>query len=268
MKLATKKMHESKTNITDSKASAEPSITDYTGPLVSCLEWISKDQSDLNRYGAAVRARDEKKNGLLAEVEKQVADAQGAIRADCNGSTTGQLTELIGLKLAKERYHEVFDELFPPPVLDSALEDRLGRACYEFTNHYLDKMRRAYRAQHLQALKRLEQTLGNDPSQDAEGLDREAIAASSPDCRRIEAMIEARAGFSRLSFRLDLETDYHALYQALLDEVGRELELLEGELPPSVPEPDRQLKPVIVSRPQEPDDLPPPGWTVRRTVNS
>jgi hypothetical protein len=267
MKLATKKMQNSKTNITDWKASAEPSITDYIGPLVSCLERIAKDQSDLNRYGAAVRARDEKKNGLLAEVEKQVADAQGLIRADCNGSTTRQLTDLIGLKLANERYHEVFDELFPPPVLDSALEDRLGRACYDFTNHYLDLLRRADRAQHQQALKRLEQTLGNDQSHDAEGIDREAIAGSSPACRRIEAMIEARAGFSRVSFRLDLQTDYGALYQSLLDEITRELELIEGELPPSVPEPERQLKPMIVSRPQE-QDLPPPGWTVQREVNS
>jgi hypothetical protein len=258
------------TNATATEALPLEPTTQQAGNELTLLDdlfcIIAAGQAEIDEHKQAVEINQ-------SEVAKQVGAIDELIkklREDFRAHEEGQiLVKLTTLELVKEPAVKILHELLPAPTLDiAALEDRLGKAFFEFRAHYLDLLRRAHRAQVQQALKRLEQTLGNDPSHDAEGIDREAIAGSSPACRRIEAMIEAREGFSRLSFRLDSETDYRALYQSLLDEVRRELELVEGELPPSVPEPDRKIKVVIADRGEWPEELPPNGWTVRREVAS
>jgi hypothetical protein len=232
-----------------------------------CLKEISRIQSIFDEHQAAIKAREASKAEHLSAVDKRITNN---VAGYIGSERVEALMELVALEVAKERIPALFDKIVPEPELDTArLEEELYQACRAFTNVELDILSRVHEWHRQTALRKLAETLGPDITADPEEVDREALAAASPPCRRLDAMFMARQGFFRLGFRLDLETDYRAVYRARLDELGRELELIEGELPPPrAREPDRQLTPMIVSRPQEPDELPPPGWTARRGVSS
>jgi hypothetical protein len=162
------------------------------------------------------------------------------------------------LKVGKERLEVVFNELFPPPVLDSALEGQLKKDCSDFISAERVLSIQLWDFFRQQALLAVREILGDDPNADV---------SSCPGCKRVEGLLSTQP--SLVNFRLDPDTNYLAIYQARLDEVTRQLQLVEGELPPPrAQEPDRKLTPLIVDPGQWPDELPPPGWTVRREINS
>jgi hypothetical protein len=228
------------------------------------FEEIQRGQSDLDEHNTAAAALKEKKATQLAALDTRIAN----LKANYTGFETDTFVDLVNSQLAREQAVQILDELLPAPMLDPALEGRMGNAFYEFVEAERDVLRRVYDGLHQQALSKLAQTLGDDATRDAEGIDRGAIASASPDCRRVESMIMERQGFSRIGFKLDLRTDYRGVYRQRLDELEREIEKV-GELPPAKDyPPDEPHKPVIVDRGQWPADLPPNGWSVRRELNS
>lgn len=160
--------------------------SELLAPLIEHLEEITRSQSKLNNYQAALAERKNRKETQLAALDDQIAN----LARKYTLSETDVLIQLSALRSAKAEFPQLIDELTPVPVLDLATirqELRLAtKRLFEGEQVLLIRISDYY---HKEARSKLAQIYGEDESSDPSGLDRDAIARLSPACKRISALL-------------------------------------------------------------------------------
>jgi hypothetical protein len=231
--------------------------SELLAPLIEHLEEITRSQSKLNNYQAALAERKSRKETQLSALDARIA----CLTASYTGSETDVLIQLGALRSAKAEIPELIDELTPVPVLDlAAIGEELRASTKRLCAAESVLLTRIYDYYHNEARSKLAQTYGEDESSDPPELNREKLAAASPMCRRIDSLIDKLP--TTFIGVVDPAANYAATYQRGFEQTKGELELVNcSELPPArVVEPERPRTPIIADRWVWKRPLAPTGW--------